>query len=376
MNPIVDARVRPWTALFSILIVLGCSTPSFAQVSGSISGTVKDPSGAVVPGVSVTAVNTVLGTMFSTTTDGQGLYSFPKLPVARYDLTLQIDGFRPLKRTGIQVDADGALQINATLELGEQTETVTVSVNAIRVDTVSTQLGEVVASQTMTSLSLNGRSYTDLLSIQPGVIPTTTIQSNSVIMAGVTGPVAPSGELNPGIVSVSGQRETANGFYVNGSDVQERMNGGTGVVPDLDSIEEFRLLTNNFDPEYGNYNGGIVNVVTKSGSDSFRGNLFEFFRNTRFDQRNYFSPERAEFKQNQPGGTVGGPLRKGTLFFFGDYQATRTTQGIETGNIPVPSLAERAGDLSGVADQLTGTVNGSYWANQLAQKLGYGVAVG
>src|SRR5439155_1412463 len=278
--------------------------------------------------------------------------------------------------TGIQVDADGALRINITLELGEQSETVTVSVNAVRVDTVSTQLGEVVPATTMTLLSLNGRSYTDLLSIQPGVIPTTTIQSNSVIMAGVTGPVAPSGGLNPGIVSVSGQRETANGFYVNGGDVQERMNGGTGVVPNLDSIEQLRLLTNNFDPEYGNYNGGIVNVVTKSGSDVFHGNGFEFFRNTHLDARNYFSPERAEFSQNQPGGTIGGPLKRGKIFFFGDYQATRTTQGIETGNISVPSLAERAGDFSSVADQLTGTVNGSYYANLLAGRLGYGVSAG
>src|ERR1051325_11265626 len=358
------------SGLCAFLILFGSST-AFAQVGGSISGTVKDPTGGVVPGVSVTATNTVLGSMFNTVTDGQGNYTFPKLPVARYDVTLTIDGFKPQKRTGIQVDADSALQINVMLELGEQSETVTVSVNAVRVDTVSTQLGEVVASQTMTSLSLNGRSYTDLLSIQPGVIPTTTIQSNSVIMAGVTGPVAPSGELNPGIVSVSGQRETANGFYVNGSDVQERMNGGTGVVPNLDSIEEFRLLTNNFDPEYGNYNGGIVNVVTKSGSDMWRGNLFEFFRNTNLDARNYFSPERAKFNQNQPGGTVGGPLRRGKLFFFGDYQATRTTQGIETGNIPVPSLSERAGDFSDIADQLTGVVNGSNWANVLSQRLGY-----
>jgi hypothetical protein len=149
-------------------MLFGVSPPSFAQVGGTISGTVKDPSGGVVPGVSVTAVNTVLGTMFSTTTDGQGLYSFPRLPVARYDVTMQIDGFKPQKRTGIQVDADSALQINATLELGEQSETVTVSVNAVRVDTVSTQLGEVVASQTMTSLSLNGRSYTDLLDLSRG----------------------------------------------------------------------------------------------------------------------------------------------------------------------------------------------------------------
>ncbi len=367
---------RSKAVLLAATLVIGAAIPSFAQVGGSISGTVKDPSGAVVPGVSVTATNEVLGKDFDTITDGQGLYSFPKLPVGKYDVTMVLEGFKPQKRTGIQVDADSAIQINVTLELGEQSETVTVSVNAIRVDTVSTQLGEVVPSSTMTSLSLNGRSYTDLLSIQPGVIPTTTIQSNSVIMAGVTGPVAPSGELNPGIVSVSGQRETANGFYVNGSDVQERMNGGTGVVPNLDSIEEFRLLTNNFDPEYGNYNGGIVNVVTKSGSDMFRGNLFEFFRNTDLDARNYFSPERAQFNQNQPGGIFGGPLKRGRIFFFGDYQATRTTQGIETGNISVPSPLNRAGNFADIADQLTGSVNGSSWANMLTQRLGYAVSPG
>jgi hypothetical protein len=153
------------------------------------------------------------------------------------------------------------------------------------------------------------------------------MQPNSVIMAGVTGPISPSGGLNPGIVSVSGQRESANGFFVNGSDVQERMNGGSGVVPNLDSIAQFRLLTNNFDPEYGNYNGGIVNVVTKSGSDVFHGNGFEFFRTTAFDARNYFSPDRAAFNQHQPGGTLGGRLQKSKIFFFLDYQATRTRQG-------------------------------------------------
>src|SRR6476646_2157203 len=362
--------------LICISLILWTTAFASAQVGGTLSGVVRDPSGGVMPGVSVTATNTVLGTTFTTVTDAQGLYSFPKLAVGRYDVTIQIEGFKPQKHIGIQIEADSAVQVNATLELGEQSETVNVTVNAIRVDTVSTQLGEVVPSTTMTTLSLSGRSYTDLLAIQPGVIPMTTIQAHSVIMAGVTGPVAPSGGLNPGIVSVSGQRETANGFYVNGGDVQERMNGGTGVVPNLDSIEEFRLLTNNFDPEYGNYNGGIVNVVTKSGSDIYHGNLFEFFRNTNLDARNYFSPERAAFKQNQPGGTFGGPLKHGKIFFFGDYQATRTTQGIETGNISVPSVLNRAGNFSDVADQLTGTVNGSYWASVLGQRLGYTVRSG
>jgi hypothetical protein len=349
---------------------------ALAQVAGSISGTVKDASGGVIPGVTVTAANMSLATRTSTTTDAQGAYVFPKLPVGKYEILLQIDGFKPHRRTGLNVDADGALRVNATLEVGEQSETVTVTANQLRVDTVSTQLGEVVSASTMTTLSLNGRSYTDLLAIQPGVIPTTTIQSNSVIMAGVTGTVAPSGELNAGNVSVSGQRETANGFFVNGGDVQEHMNGGTSVVPNLDSIEEFRVLTNNFDPQYGNYNGGIVNVVTRSGSDILHGGVFEFFRNTALDARNYFSPERAQFEQNQPGGTIGGAIKKRRLFFFGDYQATRTTQGIETGLISVPSMAERAGDFRGEAGALTGTVNGQYWANLLSQRLGYPVSAG
>src|SRR5262249_22322593 len=127
---------------------------------------------------------------------------------------------------------------------------------------------------------------------------------------------------------------------------------------------------------YGNYNGGIVSVITKSGSDTFHGSAFDFMRNTKLDARNYFSPERAEFKQQQPGGTLGGPIKRGTAFFFGDYQGTRTTQGIETGLIPVPSNADRNGQLGDLADSLTGTVNGAYWANLLSQRLGYKVSPG
>ena len=175
---------------------------------------------------------------------------------------------------------------------------------------------------------MNGRSYTDLLAIQPGVSPVTTLTPTSVIMAGVTGTINPSGDVNPGDVSINGQRESANGFMVNGIDVQEHMNGGTSVIPNLDSIEEFRVLTNNFDPEYGNYNGGMINVVTKSGSNSFHGDAFEFLRNTDLDAKNFFDATRGVFRQNQFGGTVGGPIKKDKVFFFADYQGTRTVQGI------------------------------------------------
>ena len=144
-------------------------------------------------------------------------------------------------------------------------------------------------------------------------------------------------------------------------------------MPNLDSIAEFRILTNNFDAEFGNYSGGVVNVVTKSGANELHGTAFEFLRNTDLDARNFFSPERSFYRQNQFGGTVGGPFRKNKLFFFGDYQGTRQSQGIDTGLIPVPTLANRAGNLVDQADLLTGQVSGPYLANLLTQQLGYGV---
>jgi len=204
--------------------------------------------------------------------------------VGKYDLTISADGFTTQQRNNLQIDTDSSLKVDVLLQPGGQAETVTVtSSSETQVETSATHLGEVVSGDQMTALPLNGRSYTDLLAIQPGVAPVTTLLPNSVIMAGVTGGISPSGDANPGNVSINGQRESSNGFMVNGVDVQEHMNGGTSIIPDLDSIEQFRVLTNNFDPEYGNYNGGIVNVVTKSGSDSFHGDAFEFLRNTKLN---------------------------------------------------------------------------------------------
>ncbi|WP_433965454.1 hypothetical protein [Tunturiibacter gelidiferens] len=191
-------------------------------------------------------------------------------------------------------------------------------------------------------------------------------------MAGVTGSLDPSGDLNPGNLSINGQRESSNGFLVNGIDVQEHMNGGTSIVPNLDSIEEFRVLTNNFDPEYGNYDGGMVTVVSKSGGTTFHGDVFEFFRNTALDARGYFDPTRSAFNQNQLGGTIGGPVRHEKVFFFANYQGTRTNQGVSTGYISVPTVAQRSGDFG----DLTGSISGPYLASLLTQKLGYAVTSG
>jgi hypothetical protein len=352
----------------------------WATANGSLSGTLKDQSDAVVPGATVTLVNTALGSQFRAVSDGRGFYSFPTLPVGNYDLTVEAAGFKTQKKTNLTVDTDAALKVDVVLELGQRSETVMVvateAASEAQIDTVATHLGELVTGTQMTSLPLNGRSYTDLLPIQPGVIPVTTLQPNSVIMAGVTGTLAPSGDLSPGNLSIEGQRESSNGFMVDGIDVQEHMNGGTSIVPDLDSIDEFRVLTNNFDPEYGNYNGGMVTVVTKSGSNSLHGEGFEFLRNTLLDARGYFDPNRPNFQQNQFGGTLGGPIKHQKAYFFGDYQGTRTDEGVETGLISVPSMQDREGNLSDMASSLTGSVGGPHLATLLSQKLGYGVAAG
>ena len=240
--------------------------------AGSLSGVIKDTSGAAIPAAKLTLVNSALKAEFKAVSDGQGSYSFPSLPVGHYDLTIEATGFQPQQKTNLAVDTDAALRIDAAMEVSQRTESVTVneSETAIetQVETVATHLGEVVSDKQMEALPLNGRSYTDLMAIQPGITPVTTLTPTSVIMAGVTGTINPSGDLNPGNVSINGQRESANGFMTNSIDVQEHMNGGTSVIPNLDSIQQFRVLTNNFDAEYGNYNGGMINVVTKSGSNA------------------------------------------------------------------------------------------------------------
>ncbi len=366
-----------WRSLFLALVVLAAR---MAGAGGSISGVLKDPTGAVIPGAQLTLVNTALKAEFNAASDAQGFYSFPALPVGHYDLTIEAAGFKKQQKTNLAVDADAAVRVDALLEIGQQTETVTVTETEAalqtEVDTVATHLGEIISDGQIEAIPLNGRSYTDLLAIQPGVSPITTLTPTSVIMAGVTGTINPSGDLNPGNVSIDGQRESSNGFMVNAVDVQEHMNGGTSVIPNLDSIQQFRVLTNNFDPEYGNYNGGLVNVVTKSGSNNLHGEAFEFLRNTDLDARNYFDDVRGAFQQNQFGGVIGGPFRKNRVFFFLDYQGTRTKEGIASPVTSVPSLQDRTGNLSDMASSLTGTVSGAYIASLLTQKLGYGVSEG
>jgi hypothetical protein len=344
-------------------------------VGGSISGTITDPSGAVIDKASVTLVNQSTNVRQSVIADGRGTYAFPVLPVGDYVLDVDHPGFKPYHRTGIALAANSALRLDVVLQVGKQTDAITVSETAAHVETSSSQMGEVISGSTITGVPLNGRSYTDLLALQAGVAPATSITSSTVQDVGASA-FSPSGDLNPGTVSINGQREFANSFMVNGSDVEEDVNMGTAIIPNLDSIAEFRILTNNFDAEYGEYSGGQINVITKSGSHAYHGDVFEFLRNTGLDARNYFSPARGSFNQNQFGGTLGGPVTRSKIFFYSDYQSTRQTQGVDTGLIPVPSLQDRAGNLSDLAGSLLHTVSGPAWAGTLSNNLHYPVTVG
>src|ERR1700735_4008553 len=250
----------------SILCFLMCAAVALASTTGSITGIVTDASGAVVPNATVTATNEATGVAQSIQTDAAGYYNFPNLEVGNYDLKVEEKGFKSYVKTAIRIDANTVFRADVALELGEVSEKVEVTSDALQVETQSTQMGEVIQSQKIEAVPLTTRSFIDLLALQPGVVPG-AFSNNASEM----GDRAVSGNLSPGNQSINGGREASNGFMINGANVNEGKNNGTAVIPNLDSIEEFRIITNNFDAEYGNYSGGQINVVTKSGANQFHG---------------------------------------------------------------------------------------------------------
>ena len=232
----------------------------WAGAGGSVSGTVKDASGAVIADATVNATNVETGVHDRVATNGRGFYSFPGLPVGRYNIAIKKTGFKVYQRTEILINTNSALTVDVVLDVGETFDAVTVIDTAVHVETSDTQMGDVIGAGKMAAVPLNGRSYTDLLALQPGVVPATSLTSNTQQDVGVSA-LSPSGSLNPGTISINGQREFANAFTVNGSDAEEDVNSGTAIIPNLDSIAEFRILTSSFDAEYGGHSGGQINVV-------------------------------------------------------------------------------------------------------------------
>src|SRR6266850_2352980 len=245
-----------------------------ADVTGSILGTVTDSSSGIVNGVRVTATNVDLNLVKETTSDASGQYHILALPVGRYKLEAAFAGFKTFVATGIVLSVNDQRRVDIVLQVGEAQQEVTVSAESIQVESINTQLGVVIEQKKIMELPLNGRGYIELLGLQPGVAP--------------GGPNGGTRNEGAGTVSVNGQRENSNGFLVNGGDVSGAANFEAGVQPNLDAVQEFRLLTNGFDAEYGRFSGALMNAITKSGTNKIHGTAFEFLRNDKMDSRGFF----------------------------------------------------------------------------------------
>ncbi len=332
--------LRPrWTAVCSLLIAFSVLAPTslFAQgTGGRILGRVADPSGAVLSGVKVTATNDATGVSRDATSGDSGDYGFPDLAVGTYTLTFELTGFKKDVHKAITLDINQVITLNMTMQLGQAQEVVDVTSEAPLVDTTSTQLGAVVNNRSVNELPLNARDSYQFLQLQPGV------QSQLGSSGGTF-----YGSDSAGAVSVNGGRGRSNNFSVNGGDANDQFVNLPTIQPTPDAIEEFRVISNTFDAEYGRNSGAVVNVVTKSGTNQWHGNVYEYFRNKVLNSQGYFNTVKPQFNQNQFGGTFGGPILKDRTFFFVSYEGRRVRQGISSDTVAVPSTDERNGVFSG-----------------------------
>jgi len=334
----MHASTSPWAQRCALAFCLLLCLPAFAQSTGGrILGRVADPSGAVLANVKVTLTNEATGVSRSVQTNSSGDYVFLEVVPGNYDVSFEQAGFKQSLRKSVTVEVNGVVTLNQTMQIGEQKETVEVSSEAPLVDTTTTQLGAVVNDRAVSQLPLNARDTYQFLQLQPGVMSTVG-SANSVVY----------GNDRAGAVSVNGGRGRSNNFSVNGGDANDQFVNLPTVQPSPDSIQEFRVLTNTFDAEYVRNSGSVVNVVTKSGTNAFHGNAYEFFRNKHLNANAYcftaiqgIPCDKPQFNQNQFGGTFGGPIKKDRTFFFTSYEGRRIRQGIPSPAVTVPTAAER-----------------------------------
>jgi hypothetical protein len=361
MHPSLARRAPvSWLIVLGLIAVLVC--PALGQgTGGRILGRVTDPTGAVLPGVKVTLVNEGTGVSKDSQSNADGDYSFPQVTVGTYRMEFDLTGFKKNVRRGVSVDLNQIVTLNMIMQIGEAKEVVEVTSEAPIVDTTSTQLGAVVNDRSISQLPLNSRDTYQLLQLQPGV---QSQLGNPLIY----------GSDKAGAVSVNGGRGRSNNFSVNGGDANDQFVNLPTVQPSPDTIQEFRVLTNTFDAEYGRNSGSVVNVVTKSGTNSLHGDVYEFFRNKVLNARNYFESTRPQFQQNQFGGTLGGPIKKDSTFFFGSYEGRRVRQPTTFPVVTPPSQAERNGDFSANGG-FTGAITTPFFGSVLMGRPGCSQAI-
>ncbi len=325
------------TVVFMSSMLVTCQL-TLAQGAANLSGVVRDPNGAIVPRVSITARNLATDQTRQTQTDNEGRYSFPNLNIGNYEILASFSGFKKTRAT-VELTVGQDAHLDVTLTPGEVSETVNIEAGPqqLALDTETSTYGQLVSRGQVENLPINGRDYTQLVLLQTGVAQARSDQGD--ILTG-KGPK----------VSVHGARTTGNSYMLDGTDIIDALgrtaSGANGVVSGIESVQEFTVLTNTYSAEYGRASGGVFNIATRSGTNQLHGTVFEYLRNSALDAANFFenatgSP-KAPFKRNQFGFSVGGPIIKSKLFIFGSYEGFRESLGI-TDVQPVPSLAARNG---------------------------------
>src|SRR3984957_12729459 len=341
-----DVRFKPAILFSSLLFLLLTATTAFGQyTTARLSGTVQDNSGAAVPGASVTVEQTGTGYQQQVKTGDAGEYLFPSLPIGDYQLTVSVAGFNTYVQKGIGLAVGQAASQKVVLTVGAVAQQITVQGNSNQVTTDDAAIAQVIDQKSIESLPMNGREAQQLVFLVPGAVDVTS-QNCGVSCEGGILPGEQYAKVNGG---------GANGVYylLDGVDYNDMYINTNLPFPSPDALQEFNVQTDNMSATYGNATGGVANVVTKSGTDQIHGDAFEYLRNYAMDAKNYFASSPDPLKQNQFGGTIGGPILKGKLFYFGSYQGTRQNTTNNGLNSQVPTLAERNGDFSAL---LPGTV--------------------
>jgi Carboxypeptidase regulatory-like domain len=316
------------------------SSPLFGQATGSLSGTIQDRSGAVLPGATVTATSQGTSASRETKTDDTGHYLIPLLPVGVYSIQVTAEGFQPINQKDVTLQVDESKEVDFSMSPATVQQSVEVSATAVAVNTSNASLGQVITAQQVAELPLNGRNFVQLATLTPGTVQETN--PNSFFNGGGSSEVGIRGSYS---LSVGGSRPNSTDWLLDGVDNNELTAGGIAILPDIDALQEFKVLTYNYSAEYGTRGGPAVLLTIKSGSNKVHGSLFEYLRNTSLDARSFFAQNREVFIQNQYGGSIGGPVRKDKTFLFLDFQGKQTRQGkVFVGQVPTDKM--KAGDFS------------------------------
>jgi hypothetical protein len=341
-----SSRALRLCSLLAAGLFLMAATPSVAgaqAVTGTLLGTVTDSTGAVVTGAKVTVTNQNTGLTRTVTTDAAGEYTVPSIPTGVYTVLVEMQGFKATALSQVEVGVDQRVRIDAALEVGAMTESVTIEATTPLLQTSSSELGTTVKNEQIEALPLNGRNFVSLTRTVPGVL-------RGIPGANIDGAGSLAWRASASF-SANGQRPRDNNYMLDGVDNNETWLQTVVIFPSVDALDEFKLQTSTYSAEFGRSLGGVVNLQIKSGTNNYRGSVFEFHRNDAFDANNFFNNRagrpKPDFEQNQFGGTIGGPIFKDRTFFFSDYQGHREKQGL-TFLSTVPTLAMRNGDFSAI----------------------------